>query len=121
MLAAGREYNDPSSTRVGSDLRGRNAIATLFPEADAVGKPIDRQGDLVLFQGVDANSGIRTVVGGSIQAIVPHGQITVGIAGVTPVVDRFGLPMVPAGLLTQGDGDTASTRRARSCSACRAS
>jgi hypothetical protein len=37
---------------------------------------------------------------------VPNGQITVGISGVTPAADPgFGFPIVPAGLLTQGEGD----------------
>ena len=105
LQASGREYNNPDSTRVGSYLRGRNAIAALFPETDAAGNRIERRGDLILFQGIDNNGGIRTIVGGSIQTLVPNGQITIGISGVLPAADRFTEPRVPAGLLTQGDGD----------------
>lgn len=32
LKAGGRGYNDPSSSRYGSYLRGRQAIAALFPE-----------------------------------------------------------------------------------------
>ncbi|WP_456636739.1 filamentous haemagglutinin family protein [Bradyrhizobium sp. USDA 10063] len=106
LLASGREYNNPDSTRFNSYLRGRYAIAALFPETDAAGTATTRHGDLILFQGPDNNSGIRTIVGGSIQTLVPNGQITIGISGVTPATDRgFGPPMTPAGLLTQGQGD----------------
>ena len=49
LKAAGREYNDPDGVRRGSYLRGREAIATLFPSQDKAGKKIAYQGDLTMF------------------------------------------------------------------------
>ena len=49
LKAAGREYNTAGGPREGSYLRGREAIATLFPTHDAQGKAIERQGDLTMF------------------------------------------------------------------------
>lgn len=48
LKASGREFNDATGPRAGSYLRGREAIATLFPgqAADAQG---DYQGDLTMF------------------------------------------------------------------------
>ncbi|MGQ3122373.1 filamentous haemagglutinin family protein [Variovorax sp.] len=101
LTAGGREYNDADSPRYGSYLRGRDAIATLFPDTDAAGQPIRRAGDITLYQGVDSNAGIRTVVGGGIQTLAPGGQTVVGVEGVTPSIKE---DAVPAGLLTQGEG-----------------
>ncbi|WP_345252102.1 filamentous haemagglutinin family protein [Pigmentiphaga soli] len=107
LLASGREYNDPDSKRFGSYLRGRDAIAALFPATDAQGNAIERDGDLTLFQGTQANGGIRTLQGGDIQTLTPGGQTIVGVEGVTPVsgTDPYtGRTQSPAGLLTQGAG-----------------
>lgn len=49
LKAAGREYNAAGGPREGSYLRGREAIATLFPTHDAKGRAIDYQGDLTMF------------------------------------------------------------------------
>ena len=49
LKAAGREYNDPDGMRRGSYLRGREAIATLFPMQDKAGKKIEYKGDLTMF------------------------------------------------------------------------
>ncbi|MBW3500742.1 filamentous haemagglutinin family protein [Janthinobacterium sp. NKUCC08_JDC] len=49
LKAAGREYNDPDGMRRGSYLRGREAIATLFPAQDKAGQKIEYQGDLTMF------------------------------------------------------------------------
>ncbi|MDO8042903.1 filamentous haemagglutinin family protein [Janthinobacterium sp. SUN137] len=49
LKAAGREYNDPDGVRRGSYLRGREAIATLFPTQDKAGKKIEYKGDLTMF------------------------------------------------------------------------
>ncbi|MDI3296407.1 filamentous haemagglutinin family protein [Janthinobacterium tructae] len=49
LKAAGREYNDPDGVRRSSYLRGRVAIATLFPALDKAGQKIDYQGDLTMF------------------------------------------------------------------------
>jgi hypothetical protein len=101
LLASGREYNDASGKRFGSYLRGREAIATLFPQTDVDGQPIARNGGLTLFQGTSSNGGIRTVSGGDIELLVPAGQTTLGVEGVTPATASG---TVPAGLLTQGEG-----------------
>jgi hypothetical protein len=49
LKAAGREYNAAGGPREGSYLRGREAIATLFPTHDAQGRAVDYQGDLTMF------------------------------------------------------------------------
>ena len=101
LTAGGREYNDASSARSGSYLRGREAIAALFPAQDAAGTPIARSGGITLYQGTDNNAGIRTVAGGGIQLLAPGGTSILGVEGVAPVA---GMSMNPAGLLTQGEG-----------------
>ncbi len=101
LTAGGREYNDPDSKRYGSYLRGRNAIAALFPERDANEQPIARAGGLTLYQGSNGNAGIRTVVGGDIQTLTPGGSTIVGVEGVTPASVGS---VSPAGLITQGEG-----------------
>ncbi|MGK5047618.1 filamentous hemagglutinin family protein [Janthinobacterium sp. GB4P2] len=64
LKAAGREYNDPDGMRRGSYLRGRVAIATLFPSQDKEGKKIEYKGDLTMFSSalytVDEYEGART-------------------------------------------------------------
>jgi hypothetical protein len=102
LTAGGREFNDPDSKRFGSYLRGRDAIAALFPEQDTDGNAIDRQGDLTLFQGVSSNAGIRTIAGGDIQILTPGGKTVIGVEAITP---GSGNNVSPAGLITQGDGD----------------
>ncbi|MEW6642770.1 MAG: filamentous hemagglutinin family protein [Pseudomonadota bacterium] len=106
LTASGREYNDPSGPRTGSYLRGREAIATLFPNRDAQGNPITYSGDLTMFSGFVRNAlggtdlvdgGIRTESGGGIQILTPGGQTLVGVEGITPGAK--------AGLITQGEGD----------------
>ena len=49
LKAAGREYNQAGGLRQGSYLRGREAIATLFPTHDAQGNARAYQGDLTMF------------------------------------------------------------------------
>ncbi|WP_454625216.1 filamentous haemagglutinin family protein [Bradyrhizobium cenepequi] len=93
LREGGREYNDPSSTRFGSYLRGRQMIATLFPERDESGKPMQRAGDIIMFGG----SGVRTNFGGDIQLIAPGGQVIIGVEGQ--------VPPATAGVMTQGSGD----------------
>ena len=106
LTAGGREYNDPTSSRFQSYLRGRDAIATLFPTQDAQGHPITYTGDLTMFSGVVTNgsnqkvvqdAGVRTDFGGDIQILNPAGQTVLGVEGVAPGPG--------AGLLTQGTGD----------------
>ncbi|KAF1047991.1 MAG: hypothetical protein GAK35_00411 [Herbaspirillum frisingense] len=86
LRAGGREYNDANSPRYGSYLRGRNAIAVMFP---ATGY----QGDLLMY----GASGIHTDVGGDIQVLTPGGAQTYGVEGAAP-------PST-AGLITRGQGD----------------
>lgn len=90
---AGREYNDPDSSRFASYLRGREMIATLFPDKDKDGKTITRTGDIIMFGG----SGVRTNFGGDIEMMAPGGQIVVGVQGEVPPAS--------SGIITQGQGD----------------
>lgn len=93
LRASGREYNDADSRRSGSYLRGRQAIATLFPEQDRDGKPIQYAGDFTMF----GPSGVHTDFGGSIRLLAPGGQVVVGVEGI--------VPPSTAGFVTQGAGD----------------
>ncbi|VVE01906.1 hemagglutinin [Pandoraea aquatica] len=49
LRASGREYNDASGPRAGSYLRGREAIATLFPTTDETGATRQYDGDLTMY------------------------------------------------------------------------
>ncbi|MFC5374175.1 filamentous hemagglutinin family protein [Brevundimonas faecalis] len=93
LKAGGREYNDAAGPRFGSYLRGRNAIAVMFPEKDAQGRDISYQGDLTMF----GPSGVRTLFGGDIQLLVAGGQTLVGVGGIQPPAT--------AGVLSMGSGD----------------
>ncbi|MES5482985.1 filamentous hemagglutinin family protein [Bradyrhizobium sp. INPA03-11B] len=106
LREGGREYNNRDSSRHGSYLRGRQAIATLFPDQDASGNPVPYSGNITLFSGVAkksdgttylADAGIQTQFGGDIQILNPGGQMIIGVEGVTPGPG--------AGLITQGQGD----------------
>ncbi|MDC8757692.1 filamentous haemagglutinin family protein [Janthinobacterium fluminis] len=103
LKAGGREYNDAGGARFGSYLRGRNAIAALFPKAAADGKPIDYSGDITMFRGnlgATPRSGfVRTLFGGDIQLMTPGGRQVYGIEGEAPPSD--------SGVITQGAGDIA--------------
>jgi len=100
LKAGGREYNDPTSPRYGSYLRGRAAIAALFP----TGKAYD--GDITLLTSsaalgpnVRRGGGIRTLFGGDIQMLTPGGKQIIGVEGQ--------VPPSTAGVVTQGAGDIA--------------
>ncbi|WP_228533925.1 filamentous haemagglutinin family protein [Pseudomonas sp. UFMG81] len=93
LREGGREYNQAGGVRQGSYLRGRNAIAALFPERDVAGNPIRYDGDILLFGG----AGVRTQLGGAIQALTPGGQQIFGVEGT--------VPPATAGVVTQGGGD----------------
>ena len=93
LKAAGREYNRDGGVREGSYVRGRAAIAALFPDKDVAGNPITYKGDITLFGG----AGVHTNFGGSIQMLTPGGSQTFGIEGAAP-------PST-AGVITQGAGD----------------
>ena len=103
LTLGGREYNDPASSRFGSYLRGREAIAALFPTTNAQGQALTYTGGITMFSGVTVNglgtkyiadAGIRTQFGGAIQILDPAGRTIIGVEGVTPGAN--------AGLLTQG-------------------
>ena len=93
LRAGGREYNDADGPRFGSYLRGRNAIAALFPEQDAAGQASVYRGDILMY----GAAGVHTNVGGNIQMLTPGGQQVFGVAGETP-------PST-AGVVTRGAGD----------------
>lgn len=110
LLLGGREYNDTSSPRYGSYLRGRNAIATLFPANDVQGNPQNYDGAITMFSSVTGtntvngvttpvttDAGVRTNFGGNIQMLNPGGRTLVGVEGV--------MPGATAGVVTQGEGD----------------
>jgi hypothetical protein len=94
LTDGGREETGAlASPRLGSYLRGRDAIAALFPSQNASGQPINYAGDITLFGG----SGIHTIGGGTIQTLTPGGETLVGVEGLAP-------PST-VGLITQGSGD----------------
>lgn len=93
LREGGREYNNSDSGRFGSYLRGRDMIATLFPDKDSAGKEIERPGDIIMY----GKSGVRTNFGGDIEMMAPGGQIVIGVQGE--------VPPATAGVLTQGQGD----------------
>jgi hypothetical protein len=101
LTAGGREYNDPSSPLYRSYLRGREAIAALFPSTDAQGQPITYNGSITMFSAQVGNrllnGGISTQFGGDIQLLAPGGETVLGVEGITPGGN--------AGLLTQGAGN----------------
>ncbi len=96
LTAGGREYNDANSTRFHSYLRGRDAIAALFPSNGYAG-------DITLFSAYDSNKfnilsgSVHTDFGGDIQFLSPGGKVTIGTEGIAPGAD--------AGLITQGAGN----------------
>ncbi|QWA10751.1 filamentous hemagglutinin family protein [Sodalis ligni] len=95
LTAGGREFNDSNGPRPGSYLRGREAIAALFPREDAY------DGDITLFtaisSGLNISGYVHTDFGGDIQLLAPGGGVTIGTEGLTPGAD--------SGLITQGQGD----------------
>jgi len=93
LRAGGLEYNDVDGPRKGSYLRGRNAIASLFPTTDVAGNPIRYDGDITLYGG----AGVKTLFGGDIQMLTPGGGQVFGIEGAAP-------PST-AGIITQGSGN----------------
>jgi hypothetical protein len=113
LTAGGREFNDTNGPRTGSYLRGREAIAALFPHEGAYA------GDITMFSATSGvNSGyVHTDFGGDIQFLAPGGGVTVGTEGLSPGAD--------AGLITQGvnrgGGDIQIYSETVSCSDCRAS
>ena len=93
LRAGGLEYNDVDGPRKGSYLRGRNAIASLFPTTDVAGNPVRYDGDITMYGG----AGVKTLFGGDIQMLTPGGGQVFGIEGAAP-------PST-AGIITQGSGN----------------
>jgi filamentous hemagglutinin family protein len=98
LKVGGREYNDPTSSRYGSYLRGREAIAAMFP-ADRT-----YEGDITMLtstallgSNVRRGGGIRTLFGGDIEMLTPGGKQIIGVEGQ--------VPPSTAGVVTQGAGD----------------
>ncbi|WP_454632614.1 filamentous haemagglutinin family protein [Bradyrhizobium cenepequi] len=96
LTAGGREYNDSDGPRYHSYLRGREAIATLFPAKDYTG-------DVILFTSTAGTASgfqsayVHTNFGGDIHLLAPGGKVVLGTEGLAPGAD--------AGLITQGTGD----------------
>ncbi|MDP9902456.1 filamentous haemagglutinin family protein [Variovorax ginsengisoli] len=98
LKAAGREYNDPTSSRYGSYLRGRAAIAALFPADQTYDGDITMlTSSAALGPNVRRGGGVRTLFGGDIQMLTPGGKQIIGVDGQ--------VPPSTAGVVTQGAGD----------------
>ncbi|WP_454673225.1 filamentous haemagglutinin family protein [Achromobacter pestifer] len=92
LRAGGREYNDKTSPREGSYLRGRQAIAALFPGQQTEGQAPSYDGSITMYGG----AGLQTRNGGDIQVLTPGGAQVYGVEGTAP-------PST-AGVVTQGSG-----------------
>ncbi len=102
LNASGLEFNNASSVRYKSYIRGKEAIATLFPTTDANGQPLTYGGSLTMESQVKSatltvDSGIQTQFGGSIFVVAPGGGVTLGANALTPGSGT--------GLMTEGSGD----------------
>ncbi|MGV8866542.1 MAG: filamentous hemagglutinin family protein [Janthinobacterium svalbardensis] len=112
LKAGGREYNDWDSSRYGSFLRSRNAIAGLAPATDASAKAINYVGDIIMYRGTfglyNPSSGrddrivprsgyVHTNFGGDIALLTPGGKQVFGIEGEAP-------PST-SGVITKGGGN----------------
>ncbi|WP_174984952.1 filamentous haemagglutinin family protein [Pandoraea commovens] len=94
LRASGREYNETGGARAGSYLRGREAIATLFPTHDAAGNPLTYEGSVTMYssakyylQNLNREATVRPLPGvqyltqaqwiarGSPQYDVPHYEV----------------------------------------------
>ncbi|WP_447990693.1 filamentous haemagglutinin family protein [Achromobacter spanius] len=93
LRAGGREFNDRSSPREGSYLRGRQAIAALFPSQSTTGQTQRYDGSVTLYGG----AGLQTRSGGNVQVLTPGGAQVYGVEGAAPPAT--------AGVLTQGSGN----------------
>ncbi len=101
LVASGREETDTTGVRFGSYARGKQAISILFPAGQSYG------GDYTAFSAVSAptngsapalqDAGISTSFGGSVQLLVPGGQVILG--------EGTSAPGPGTGLLTRGSGD----------------
>lgn len=115
LRQGGREYNNPDSLRFQSYVRGRQAIATLFPDKDASGNVLTYAGDITVVNELFTDqytyytqtSGVRTNFGGGIELLAPGGSVflgTEGGAGAPPGLVKQIKPDY-SGVLTQGAGN----------------
>jgi hypothetical protein len=94
---SGREFTNSASPHFKSYIRGREAIATLFPSGSA------STGSITLF----GDSGIKTDFGGAITLLTPGGETSLGNTANPPALSTSTTTqgIVTPGVLTQGTGD----------------
>jgi len=97
LRLSGREFNDPKSARAKSYVRGREAIAALFPGTGYQGG-ITLYGSTTVGGKPVGGSLIRTDAGGAISLLAPGGQLLLGRT--TDSVNSTN-----TGVLTEGQGD----------------
>jgi filamentous hemagglutinin-like outer membrane protein len=93
LSEAAREHNQVGGPREKSYLRGRDAVAALFPSQAPDGSAISYNGNVTMF----GPSGIHADAGGAVQVFTPGGQTLIGVEGQ--------VPPSTAGLITQGKSD----------------
>ncbi|MEW6640496.1 MAG: filamentous hemagglutinin family protein [Pseudomonadota bacterium] len=93
LTAGAREYNDASGPRYHSYLRGREAIAALFPAVGANGQPTRFAGSITMYSALDSlgktvvSGSVHSDKGGSLQLLAPGGQVILGTEGLPPGAD----------------------------------
>lgn len=106
LKAAGREYNEVDGTRKGSYLRGRVAIATLFPATDAKGQKLSYKGDLTMFSSaLYTESGITEITTKRAKPGVSYLSEKDWIAAGRPAYDVPYYRVLDAGIHTDFGGD----------------
>jgi filamentous hemagglutinin len=101
LKTTGRDYNQASSGFAGDFARGYAALNLVFPgigQKDADGKLSTYQGGINLFA-----SRVLTQRGGSIDYLIPGGQMVVGLANTPEILLTSGNG--PLGVVAIGSGD----------------
>lgn len=101
LRATGRDANNAQSPFAGDFARGYAALELLFPgvgDKDADGNFRQYLGDIDLFA-----SRVKTERGGSIELLLPGGQLTVGLSNTPAGLVDVGSNVL--GLVVAGDGD----------------
>jgi hypothetical protein len=101
LRATGRDANDAGSPFAGDFARGYAALELLFPgigDKDAAGSFVRYAGDIDLFA-----SRVKTERGGSIDFLLPGGQLTVGLSNTPASLIDVGSNVL--GMVAAGDGD----------------